>query len=388
MAPHRLERLTGDRVVAGVASGIARRYDIGVGWLRLGFVVGFFFGFGVLAYILGWLLIPAEGERDAIVTRYLGKLEGASSWVGVGLIGLAVLIIAGGSGLLEGELVWAGALILVGVLLYRGDLDSGARSKSDAAEVLPPPTAPGSSRLVGEDGDGPIGAGHARSDVSDLPPPPARTAFELPPPPASAPRPAPSLLGRFTIAAILIAVGVVWILDRAETLFPGPEHYAALVLGIIGLGLLVGTWFGRSRGLIALGIVVLPFFLFLTFVDVPWTEGWGERSFRPTVVAEQPLEYRLAGGQLTIDLRDLEFARASEVAVEADLGFGELRVVVPSGVVVVADAEVVGGQINLLGSVVSGFTIDKQVSTAGFGDVLVLDLRVGFGELTVVRAGG
>jgi hypothetical protein len=161
-----------------------------------------------------------------------------------------------------------------------------------------------------------------------------------------------------------------------------------MVLGIIGLGLLVGTWFGRSRGLIALGIVVLPFFLFLTFVDVPWDEGWGERSFRPTVVAEQPLEYRMAGGQLTIDLRDLEFARASEVTVEADLGFGELQVVVPSGVVVVADAEVVGGQINLLGSVVSGFTIDKQVSTSGFGDVLVLDLRVGFGELTVVRAGG
>ncbi len=183
-------------------------------------------------------------------------------------------------------------------------------------------------------------------------------------------------------------MGVVWVLDRAEVLFPGPEHYTAIVLAVTGVGLLVGTWFGRARGLIGLGIVVLPFFLFFSYVDVPWGDGWGERRFDPVVVTDQPLEYRLAGGQMIIDLSDLDFADRAEIAVTADLGFGELRVIVPGDVVVVAaDTEVVAGQINLLGTTVNGFTIEKQVTTAGFGDVLDLDLRVGFGELTVVRAG-
>ena len=372
----RLERPIEGRILGGVAAGLARRYDIGVGWVRAGFVVAFFFaGFGILAYILGWLLMPREDESEAVATRYLGKLEGASSWVGTALIGLAALIILGGTGAVRGELIWAGALILVGVLLYRGDLDKVSQPN---AVLPPPPEPPVPSPTVPEEGE--------RVTHDDERPPPPLSPIDLPPPPPPhEPRPA-SILGGLTIAVILIAVGVVWLLDRTDVISPDPAHYAAIVVGVAGLGLLVGTWFGRGRGLIAIGIITLPFLLFFSVVDVPWGAGWGERDFHPTIVSEGAIEYRLAGGEMLIDLSSLDFGDRSEIEVDGELGFGEMRVIVPHNVAVVADAEVAGGQILLLGSQTSGITIDRSISTNGSDKLLVLDLRVGFGELTVVRA--
>lgn len=364
----RFERPRDGRAFAGVAAAIARRNDIGVGWVRLGFVFASFFGgVGVLLYVLGWLLIPNEGEEDAVATRYLGRLEGASSWVGVALIGLAVLILLGATDLVRGELIWAGALVLVGVLLYRGDLDRTPRRDPAPAPDSAVTAAPGPATVVDE-------------ALAAMPPPYA-------PPRPERPRRTASALGRITTAVILITIGIVWLLDRADALFPDPAHYAAIILGIAGLGLLVGTWFGRARGLIAIGIITLPFFLFFSYVDVPWNSGWGERTFRPTVAEDAGLSYRLAGGQLTIDLGDLDFGDRSEIDVRADLGFGEMRVIVPADVSIVADAEVIGGQIDLLGSIGNGFTVDRNVEIMSADDVLVLDLRVGFGELSVVRAG-
>jgi predicted membrane protein len=68
------------------------------------------------------------------------------------------------------------------------------------------------------------------------------------------------------------------------------------------------------------------------------------------------------------------------------MGFGQLVVIVPPDVGVRVAAEVVGGRIELFGSAVEGFRIDHSAAQAGEGGVLVLDLSLGFGELTVVRA--
>ena len=56
-----------------------------------------------------------------------------------------------------------------------------------------------------------------------------------------------------------MALGV---LGLFETVIPGfhPDfhHYVALVVGVIGLGLVVGAWFGRPGGLVVLGVVLIP----------------------------------------------------------------------------------------------------------------------------------
>ena len=52
-----------DRQVAGVAAGIARRYDIDPVLVRVGFVVAAFSGIGALLYIAGWIALPDDPGR-------------------------------------------------------------------------------------------------------------------------------------------------------------------------------------------------------------------------------------------------------------------------------------------------------------------------------------
>jgi phage shock protein PspC (stress-responsive transcriptional regulator) len=54
-----LGRSQSDRVIAGVAGGIAQRFGVKATLVRLAWVVSVFFGgFGILAYLLLWIALP------------------------------------------------------------------------------------------------------------------------------------------------------------------------------------------------------------------------------------------------------------------------------------------------------------------------------------------
>lgn len=60
----KLVRLSGDRMVAGVCSGLAQYFNIDPTIVRLLFVVATLFnGAGLLAYIIMWIVLP-EGVRS------------------------------------------------------------------------------------------------------------------------------------------------------------------------------------------------------------------------------------------------------------------------------------------------------------------------------------
>ena len=60
-APRRLARDTRHKMIAGVCAGIARRYGLSTGGLRLAFVISCVLpGPQILAYLLLWVLIPAD----------------------------------------------------------------------------------------------------------------------------------------------------------------------------------------------------------------------------------------------------------------------------------------------------------------------------------------
>ncbi|MBL0748762.1 PspC domain-containing protein [Nocardioides baculatus] len=49
------------KMIAGVCAGLADRFGISRGLVRIVFVIGGIVGAGELAYIIGWILIP-KGE--------------------------------------------------------------------------------------------------------------------------------------------------------------------------------------------------------------------------------------------------------------------------------------------------------------------------------------
>ncbi|MCW2580754.1 MAG: Phage shock protein PspC [Blastococcus sp.] len=60
-APYRLRRDSRHKVIGGVCAGLARRYGLSRSGLRLAFVLSCVLpGPQVLAYLLLWVLIPAD----------------------------------------------------------------------------------------------------------------------------------------------------------------------------------------------------------------------------------------------------------------------------------------------------------------------------------------
>jgi phage shock protein PspC (stress-responsive transcriptional regulator) len=114
----RLERPQDGRVVAGVAAGLAQYTQVSTGLIRLAFIIATVFGgFGLLAYVVAWLIMPAKGEARPVVENWLEDLNTPGRTTGALLIGvLAFVVIAA---LIPGGTAMAAALLIIGVLVAR-----------------------------------------------------------------------------------------------------------------------------------------------------------------------------------------------------------------------------------------------------------------------------
>ena len=156
---------------------------------------------------------------------------------------------------------------------------------------------------------------------------------------------------------------------------------------LIGLVLILSTRFGRARGLIPVGILLLLATIPATVIDVPITNGVGERHHEPRTVEQVRGTYELGIGHLVVDLRDVPFA-GQDMHVAARLGIGQLEIDVPSTVQVRVHAHAGAGSITLFGGTYdNGWPISANYTTseAGTTGVLDLDARVGAGEIDVHR---
>lgn len=397
----RWQRPRDRRVVAGVAQGAADALGIGVGWIRAALVVMLFFGgLAVVLYVAGWVLMPSDDEPESIAERWTRGLGGdAARWLGVALIAVAAVVLLSSTGFVDGGWIWAVALLVIGVLLYRGDIEATPRHRA-------PTGHDGSSGVVDSTHDHvvePSAAGDESADpVTDDPYSDRAVAryaetsdaadtsyvadtgistWQPPAPPPSRPPRERSMLGRFTFAAVLFTIGGTALLDNLDVVRPDARHYVAGVFAVLGVALVVGAWWGRVRGAIVAGILLAPALVLTTLVDIPFEGDIGDARYNPASVAELQNPYELAIGELRIDLRDFD----DDAEIKADLGIGLLWVIVPADAAVTINGDVGIGELDLLDLRRGGLGVDRVVSSGGSGPDLVLDLDVGIGSIRVDR---
>lgn len=399
-----LRRSRTERVVAGVCGGVAR--DLGIDPLLLRVVLAvlvLFGGSGIVLYALGWLLLPVDDGEPSLAARAVDRGRGRPSTQTVLLaVGLTIAVTIG---VLSVFGHWDGLLLalvvagLIAIVLRQQDRapqttwsQTGADSttpyppayqqsppayQQSAAQTLPYGTPP--SGPPGPGDQGPQGPG------SHVPQPPA------PPRPPRPPRER-SMLPGLTVSAALIGLGALAAVDVAGADVSGGA-YVALALAILGLGLLVGAWIGRARGIIWIGVVLAVLTVALS-LSSPWhdrrgPDSAGDVALRPTSVAELPTSGDFGAGQVTYDLRDVPFTdQAASMAVR--VGFGEIVVTVPPDVDVTVRGQAGLGGLDLFGTSNGGFGADQTVTDLGSdgagGGTLNLDLEAGFGHLEVRRA--
>ena len=133
----RLERSRSDRIIGGVAAGIGRHLGIDPFAVRFAFVVlSAAFGFGIVVYLLAWLLAPEEAPEASAGPPPRRLVRPSMRQVLGGLLILSgVLLLLFVSGFWFGEaLAWPVSLAAIGfaILWARSGEDRGGRSPLEA----------------------------------------------------------------------------------------------------------------------------------------------------------------------------------------------------------------------------------------------------------------
>jgi len=78
-AARQLRRSADDKMLAGVAGGIARYLDADVTLVRLIIAaLALLNGVGLALYIAAWLLIPEDGEDQSLAATWIASLQNRS----------------------------------------------------------------------------------------------------------------------------------------------------------------------------------------------------------------------------------------------------------------------------------------------------------------------
>lgn len=197
-----LRRSRSNRMIGGVAAGIGVHLGIDGRVVRLAFVVlGLAAGFGVVAYLLLWLLAPSEAAGSLPATRNLPRAS-RHQLLGTALILAGVLTLLWITGLWFGwELSWPVSLAAIGfAVLWARSASEEGRGRFDLASVGSPFEAV------------------VRGRVS---------------------------LPRIVVGSALILGGMAAFLVATTSLSAAANVVLAVVVTVGGLALLGGPWFWR-----------------------------------------------------------------------------------------------------------------------------------------------
>ena len=174
---------------------------------------------------------------------------------------------------------------------------------------------------------------------------------ERPARPPKAPKPPrpPAFLGPLTVSAAVAVCGAMTLLLATGVWDLRLSDILITALVIVGLGLLVSTWYGRARGLILIGLLLVPSVLVSAVVDrVDLSGGIGDQRMAPISAGALAEQYRLGIGALTLDLRELDTATIDgPLRSSLSVGAGMARVYVPADWTVEIPVTVGVGEVEL-----------------------------------------
>jgi phage shock protein PspC (stress-responsive transcriptional regulator) len=370
----RLLRSTDDRVLAGVAGGIARYLDIDPTLVRVGFVAGVLFGgLGIVAYLVLAVVTPNDDGTGAPVEG-----DRPSPWLIVLAVVAVLILLPGpfwgpfdwGIGWWWGGSVWLLLLAAGGVWLYMTVRDRRRGT---------PPSSGAASGAASEPGQG------SEPGKGSKPATEVTQARDRPRGDAASRVLRAIAIGVLIFAAINVAAAVAGISAWATATGHG-EIVAGIVIAL-GAALVGAAFLGdaRWRWLIVPALVLALPAGAVAAADVRFDGGIGERDYRPTSAAQVPDDgYSLGIGQLVVDLRGLPWHRDQTLDLATDMGVGQTVVSVPSDVCVEAEASASAGDAFVRGQRSSG--IDAEVvehPLEGKAPRLVLDSELDAGQIVV-----
>jgi phage shock protein PspC (stress-responsive transcriptional regulator) len=231
-------------------------------------------------------------------------------------------------------------------------------------------------------------------------PPFATPPFTTPPTPPTGPEATMSLdpsgpvprtrrISGLTLSGALLALGILGVLASAGAVHISWTAGFALAVMAVGAGMAIGGLFGRTRALIPLGLVLSIPLIVAGALGVPLRGETGDTIWRPTSAATLQSPYDLAAGKGQLDLTAIDPGNGT-VRVAAHIGAGQLIVTVPDDVAIQVTGHVGLGQMRFTdGSKHSGIDVTNGFASAAQGTskgTIVLDLRVGLGDVEVDRA--
>ena len=404
--PQLLRRNTREGRIAGVAAGLGDYFRVDPVVVRLTLVLLVLAGgFGLLVYLLAWLVIPPGDETQRVAPTLQRRLppsrRNLRSVLGglVLAIGVLAFLATAGSWWLPEIEAWPLILIAIGAGLLllrarRGDSTPPASGPEEPVapepgdgEPEPADTAPLDEDDVEEGAeDAPVDDADVGADEETTAQHEVVSAYSAATLATDRSRVATARrlpVAWVTLGAIIVSGAIAALLDLTGALTVSTRAFLLLALALAGLGIVASAFLGRRIAIVGLaGVIAVG----LAVVSVPGTlsleSGAGERIVQPTSLAEVEPRYELGAGKLTLDLRNVE-PSGGQAVIEADVGVGELIVLFPPESGGRIEARTTIGEVELFGRSDSGVSVFRSASIGPepLDPLIVVDAEVGIGRL-------
>lgn len=426
--PEKLIRSRTDRYVGGVAAGLAAYLKVDPVFVRIAFVATLALGgLGLLAYVILLAVMPVEGDPaeplPPIEPKRRNLMIGLA--VIVGIIGIATAdsgnfagwLFGFWPGTLFGILFWSAAAVAVIWLLASGALtgnrgdepaeaprtpsfpDSEPRKQDPSTEVVTYAESPTqlptevmeTRQMYARAGQGAGGETSEGSgpEASAAPAPPARDDGS-------------GVVGKIMVwfaigLTALVVFCTLFVISAGTTAIFGGVPMAALVI-ILGGGMIFAGVRGRrqvSLWLLTAAIAITLPMAAVSIADLRVEGSYGEIRETPLTIADIPGDgYKMAAGNMTIDLRKFHFSPLHEQSIEVKSGMGLTSVIVPDDVCVSGLVTGKAGIANIRGLESNGLDIhqsapgpsDWKPGMRSRGNLLLIDGDFKLGAFEVVDA--